>query len=107
WLRYRPGDRGQWRVSDALRIQARYCGLFPAVPTTFAEDGELDIESQRRCVDLMSTRHTSSVMVNLPTASVDYHVPIGGRKGSGNGPREQGVYATVFYTVVKIACITT
>jgi len=47
------------------------------------------------------------VMVNLPTASVDYHVPIGGRKGSGNGPREQGVYAAVFYTVVKIACIPT
>jgi aldehyde dehydrogenase (NAD+) len=30
------------------------------------------------------------VMVNLPTAGVDYHVPFGGRKGSSYGPREQG-----------------
>ncbi|MEO8039448.1 MAG: aldehyde dehydrogenase family protein, partial [Betaproteobacteria bacterium] len=28
------------------------------------------------------------VMVNLPTAGVDYHVPFGGRKGSSYGPRE-------------------
>ena len=33
------------------------------------------------------------VMVNLPTAGVDYHVPFGGRKGSSYGPREQGAYA--------------
>jgi hypothetical protein len=30
------------------------------------------------------------VMVNLPTAGVDYHVPFGGRKASSYGPREQG-----------------
>ena len=43
------------------------------------------------------------VMVNLPTAGVDYHVPFGGRKGSSFGPREQGRYAAEFYTVVKTA----
>jgi aldehyde dehydrogenase (NAD+) len=41
------------------------------------------------------------VMVNLPTAGVDYHVPFGGRKGSSHGPREQGRYAAEFYTAVK------
>ena len=41
------------------------------------------------------------VMVNLPTAGVDYHVPFGGRKGSSYGPREQGAYAREFYTTVK------
>ncbi len=41
------------------------------------------------------------VMVNLPTAGVDYHVPFGGRKGSSYGPREQGRYAQEFYTIVK------
>ena len=41
------------------------------------------------------------VMVNLPTAGVDYHVPFGGRKGSSYGPREQGRYAVEFYTTVK------
>jgi alpha-ketoglutaric semialdehyde dehydrogenase len=40
-------------------------------------------------------------MVNLPTAGVDFHVPFGGRKGSGYGPREQGRHAAEFYTTVK------
>ncbi|WP_315725180.1 MULTISPECIES: aldehyde dehydrogenase family protein [unclassified Bradyrhizobium] len=43
------------------------------------------------------------VMVNLPTAGVDYHVPFGGRKGSSYGAREQGSYAREFYTTVKTA----
>jgi alpha-ketoglutaric semialdehyde dehydrogenase len=43
------------------------------------------------------------VMVNLPTAGVDYHVPFGGRKGSSYGAREQGAYAREFYATVKTA----
>jgi alpha-ketoglutaric semialdehyde dehydrogenase len=52
-------------------------------------------------------RHAEAgmVMVNLPTAGVDYHVPFGGRKGSSYGPREQGSYAAEFYTTVKTAYI--
>lgn len=48
-------------------------------------------------------RHSKSgcVMVNLPTAGTDYHVPFGGRKASSYGPREQGQYAQEFYTIVK------
>jgi len=50
-------------------------------------------------------RHVQAgmVMVNLPTAGVDYHVPFGGRKGSSHGSREQGRYAAEFYTTVKTA----
>ena len=52
-------------------------------------------------------RHAQSglVMVNLPTAGLDYHVPFGGRKKSSYGPREQGTYAREFYTIVKTAYI--
>src|SRR5207253_9662169 len=50
-------------------------------------------------------RHAEAgmIMVNAPTAGVDYHVPFGGRKGSSYGPREQGTYAREFYTTVKTA----
>jgi aldehyde dehydrogenase (NAD+) len=50
-------------------------------------------------------RHVQAgmVMVNLPTAGVDFHVPFGGRKASSWGPREQGAYAREFYTTVKTA----
>jgi aldehyde dehydrogenase (NAD+) len=43
------------------------------------------------------------VMVNLPTAGVDYHVPFGGTKGSSYGAREQGTNAVEFFTTVKTA----
>jgi dihydrodipicolinate synthase/N-acetylneuraminate lyase len=32
---------------------ARYQGVFPVVPTTFQENGELDLASQKRCGDFM------------------------------------------------------
>jgi dihydrodipicolinate synthase/N-acetylneuraminate lyase len=35
------------------RMNARYSGVFPVVPTTFTDAGELDLESQKRCVDFM------------------------------------------------------
>ncbi|MGZ3183812.1 MAG: aldehyde dehydrogenase family protein [Telluria sp.] len=43
------------------------------------------------------------VMVNLPTAGVDYHVPFGGTKGSSYGAREQGSAAVEFFTTLKTA----
>jgi aldehyde dehydrogenase (NAD+) len=45
------------------------------------------------------------VMVNLPTAGVDPHVPFGGRKASSHGPREQGSWAREFFTQGKTAYI--
>ena len=48
-------------------------------------------------------RHAKAgmVMVNLPTAGVDYHVPFGGTKASSYGPREQGSNAVEFFTTLK------
>ncbi|MDM4767472.1 aldehyde dehydrogenase family protein [Pelomonas sp. SE-A7] len=48
-------------------------------------------------------RHSQAgmVMVNCPTAGVDYHAPFGGRKASSMGAREQGSYAAEFFTSVK------
>jgi aldehyde dehydrogenase (NAD+) len=43
------------------------------------------------------------VMINLPTAGVDFHVPFGGTKGSSSGTREQGRAAIEFYTTIKTA----
>lgn len=34
-------------------MKKRYQGVFPVVPTTFKDDGSLDLESQKRCVDFM------------------------------------------------------
>ena len=45
------------------------------------------------------------VMVNAPTAGVDYHVSFGGRRGSSYGAREQGRAAREFYTAHKTTYI--
>ncbi len=45
------------------------------------------------------------VMVNVPTAGVDYHVPFGGTKGSSYGAREQGSAAVEFFTTMKTSYI--
>jgi aldehyde dehydrogenase (NAD+) len=45
------------------------------------------------------------VMINLPTAGLDPHLPFGGRKRSSYGPREQGAAAREFYTQGKTSYI--
>jgi acyl-CoA reductase-like NAD-dependent aldehyde dehydrogenase len=41
------------------------------------------------------------LMINLPTAGVDYHAPFGGSGASSYGPREQGRAARTFYTMSR------
>jgi acyl-CoA reductase-like NAD-dependent aldehyde dehydrogenase len=61
--------------------------------------------SLARATDFRRNVKTGCVMVNLPTAGTDYHVPFGGRGESSYGPREQGQYAKEFYTAVKTSYI--
>lgn len=57
--------------------------------------------SLARAAHFRSHMRAGCVMVNLPTAGTDYHVPFGGRGASSFGPREQGRYAAEFFTTVK------
>lgn len=54
-----------------------------------------------RIRDFRKRIRAGMVMVNLPTAGVDYHVPFGGTRSSSYGPREQGFAAVEFYTQIK------
>jgi alpha-ketoglutaric semialdehyde dehydrogenase len=76
-----------------------------------ANDTEFGLSAGICTTSLAKSRHflrhaqAGMVMVNLPTAGVDLHVPFGGRKASSFGPREQGSYARHFYTTVKTGYI--
>lgn len=59
--------------------------------------------SLARASHFRANMRAGCVMVNLPTAGTDYHVPFGGRGLSSFGPREQGRYAAEFFTTVKTA----
>ncbi|WMC11136.1 aldehyde dehydrogenase family protein [Oceanimonas pelagia] len=73
--------------------------------TNFGLTGGICTQSLKYASDFKRNAKTGCVMVNLPTAGTDYHVPFGGRKDSSFGPREQGTYAREFYTVVKTTYI--
>jgi aldehyde dehydrogenase (NAD+) len=45
------------------------------------------------------------VAVNLPTSGWDVHMPFGGFKASGLGPKEQGIEGLSFYRRVKTTAI--
>ena len=62
-------------------------------------------KSLARASHFRANMRAGCVMVNLPTAGTDYHVPFGGRGASSFGPREQGTYAAEFYTTVKTAYV--
>ena len=57
--------------------------------------------SHKYARDFRKRIRAGMVMVNLPTAGVDYHVPFGGTRKSSYGAREQGFAAVEFYTTVK------
>ena len=77
--------------------------LAVANDTEFGLSSGICTSSLKHARDFKRRSKAGMVMVNLPTAGVDYHVPFGGRKGSSHGSREQGRYAAEFYTVVKTA----
>jgi len=41
----------------------RYTGVFPVAPTTFDEAGEVDLESQRRCLDFLIDAGSSGICI--------------------------------------------
>lgn len=73
--------------------------------TQFGLTAGIMTRSLSRASHFRANMRAGCVMVNLPTAGTDYHVPFGGRGASSYGPREQGSYAAEFYTTVKTAYV--
>jgi aldehyde dehydrogenase (NAD+) len=88
-------------VASVVRVNDYDEALSVANDTPFGLTSGICTTSLKQAAHFRRNSQTGMVMVNLPTAGVDYHVPFGGRKGSSYGPREQGRYAVEFYTSVK------
>jgi len=43
--------------------QPRFRGVFPVAPTTFTDGGELDLDSQRRCIDFMIDSGSNGICI--------------------------------------------
>ncbi|UWQ04157.1 aldehyde dehydrogenase family protein [Aliiroseovarius crassostreae] len=75
--------------------------LATANDTEFGLSAGICTASLKHARSFKHNAQAGMVMVNLPTAGVDYHVPFGGTKASSYGAREQGKYAAEFYSTIK------
>ena len=90
-------------VAAVVKVKDYDAALAAANDTPFGLASGICTASLKLASHFKRNAEAGLVMVNLPTAGVDYHVPFGGRKGSSYGPREQGRYAAEFFTTVKTA----
>lgn len=90
-------------VASVIRVKDYEEALAVANDTEFGLSAGICTTSLKHASHFKANAEAGMVMVNLPTAGVDYHVPFGGTKGSSFGSREQGRYAAEFYTSVKTA----
>ncbi|MEC8482190.1 MAG: aldehyde dehydrogenase family protein [Pseudomonadota bacterium] len=88
-------------VAAVIKVQDYDEALSVANDTVFGLSAGICTTSLKHASHFKRHAQAGMVMVNLPTAGVDPHVPFGGRKASSFGPREQGSYAIEFYTTVK------
>jgi aldehyde dehydrogenase (NAD+) len=92
-------------VASVIKVRDYDEALAVANDTEFGLSAGICTRSLKAATHFKLHAQAGMVMVNLPTAGVDYHVPFGGTKGSSYGPREQGTYAREFYTTVKTAYV--
>ncbi|MBG1232887.1 aldehyde dehydrogenase family protein [Aestuariivirga litoralis] len=92
-------------VASVIKVDSYDEALSVANDTEFGLSSGIYTGSLKTAKDFQRKAQAGMVMVNAPTAGVDYHVPFGGRKGSSIGAREQGRYAVEFYTTVKTAYV--
>jgi aldehyde dehydrogenase (NAD+) len=90
-------------VASVIRVKDYDEALALANDTEFGLSAGICTTSLKHATHFKRNAEAGMVMVNLPTAGVDFHVPFGGAKGSSFGSREQGRYAQEFYTTVKTA----
>ena len=90
-------------VGVIIRVKDYDEALSVANDTEFGLSAGICTTSLKYSSHFKRNSEAGMIMVNLPTAGVDYHVPFGGRKGSSYGSREQGTYAKEFFTIVKTA----
>jgi aldehyde dehydrogenase (NAD+) len=90
-------------VASVIKVADEDQAIAVANDTRFGLSAGICTTSLRSATYFKRQSQVGMVMVNLPTAGVDYHVPFGGIKGSSCESREQGSYAAEFYTKVKTA----
>jgi aldehyde dehydrogenase (NAD+) len=88
-------------VASVIPAKGYEHALALANDTEFGLTAGICTTSLKHATHFKRNAKVGMVMVNVPTAGVDYHVPFGGTKASSYGAREQGSNAVEFFTTVK------
>ncbi|KRB86515.1 aldehyde dehydrogenase [Sphingomonas sp. Root710] len=88
-------------VASVLRVKDYDAALETANHGEFGLSAGIVTQSLKHSRHFQRSVRAGMVMVNLPTAGVDYHVPFGGMGRSSFGSREQGFAAVEFYTQIR------
>ncbi len=90
-------------VASVIKVADYEEALAIANGLDFGLSAGICTQSLKHAHDFRRRARAGMVMINLPTAGVDYHVPFGGSRGSSYGPKEQGFAAVEFFTQTKVA----
>lgn len=92
-------------IAAVIRVADLDEAITVANDCDFALSSGIATQSLRSAEAFRRASKAGMVMVNTPTAGLEYHVPFGGRSPSGFGARETGTASAEFFTEVKTSYI--
>jgi acyl-CoA reductase-like NAD-dependent aldehyde dehydrogenase len=92
-------------IAAVIKVQDVDEAIAVANDCDFALSAGIATQNLRTAEQFRRSSKAGMVMVNAPTAGLEYHVPLGGRAPSGFGPRETGTASAAFFTEMKTAYI--
>lgn len=108
------GTRSEWHTNQhesfgpilsVIKVADLDEAIAVANSTDLALSSGIATTSLRSAEKFRRESKAGMVMVNTPTAGLEYHVPLGGRAPSGYGPRETGAASAEFFTESKTSYI--
>jgi acyl-CoA reductase-like NAD-dependent aldehyde dehydrogenase len=92
-------------VLSVIRVKNYEEALDAANSVRFGLTSSIYTSDSNRVFDFIDRIETGMTHVNSPTVGGEAHVPFGGTKATGIGPREVGHAALDFYTEIKVVYI--
>ena len=91
--------------SSSGLIATRLVSVDQPMVAMFGLSASICTKDLGRALEYVQRAEAGVIMVNLPSAGIEYQIPFGGVKDSSSGPREQGPAAVEFYTETKVVYI--
>lgn len=108
------GTRNEWRcnqhesfgpIASVVKVEDLDEAIHAANGCEYKLSSGVVTTNLRNAEQFRRASQAGMVMVNTPTAGLEYHVPLGGRAPSGYGPRETGTASAEFFTESKTSYI--